>query len=194
MILILTFPEKMALAKGGGFDKVAKVEGWIESLIQGSIKLQDREMYIFRGHWKQLDFIANRLAEKARWKMKMKNFFDTPTFAELLAARHGVKDMGKLNLYVDHRLPLQDQRRRMLFGTYRATEAWYYDKYLRECISRRPYLKVELPGLETIVTLGYYQSGYVSIADSLYYWHKYRLMTNVLDAVDYPMLLLKSIL
>jgi hypothetical protein len=193
MILILSFPEKMLLAKLGGFDKAIGTADWIESdALAGKLKFPDKEAYVFRHRRESLDFIYLGLVDKLGWKTKIKNMHSTPTYAELLANEHVVADAGMLNLYVDHELPLLDQRRRMLWATYRAKTQDDYRQFSRECKSGWPYIKVELRTTDVIVVRGYCQSGFDWL--QRYFNERYDLSmkTNVLDAESYPMLLLRS--
>lgn len=195
MILILTFPEKMLLAKLGGFDKAIGTADWIKSeALAGNLKFPDKEAYVFRYRRESLDFIHQRLAYKLGWTAKIKDILSTPTYAELLANNHLAADAGMLNLYIDHELPLLDQRRRMLYGTYRANDQKDYEKFSREAKSRWPYIRIEFRTSEMIVVHGYFQSGFVYLQRYLNEYEGFSIKTNVLDAESYPMLLLKSVL
>ena len=134
------------------------------------------------------------MAAKKAGKAKIKNIYSTPTYAELLANNHLASDAGKLNLYIDHELPLRDQRRRMLYGTYRANDQKDYEKFAREAKSRWPYMRIEFRTPEVIVMRGYFQSGFAGLQSYLNKMEGFSLTTNVLDAEDYPIFLLKSVL
>lgn len=195
MILILSFPEKMLLAKLGGFDEATDAEGWIESeALAGSLKFPDKEVYAFCDRRERLDFIYQRLAKKFGWKAKLQNIFATPTYAELLAKNHIAAEAGTLNLYIDHDLPLLNQRRRMLWATYRPTSDQDHQTFLRQCQSSNSYVKPVSWTNEIIVTRGYFQSGYALLQGYLNEYKGFSLKTNILDAESYPMLLLKSVL
>ena len=195
MILILTLPEKMLLAKLGGFDKAIGTADWIESeALAGSLKFPDKEAYVFRYRRESLDFIYLRLAEKLGWKEKIKNIYSTPTYAELLANEHVAADAGMLNLYIDHDLPLLSQRRRMLWATYRSKNEEDYVNFSRLCKSQWPFIQVEYWATEVIVTRGYFQSGYAILQRYLNEKEGFSLATNVLDFESYPILLLRSVL
>jgi hypothetical protein len=195
MILILTFPEKMLLAKLGGFDKAIGTEGWIESeALVGKLKFPDKEAYVFFDRRERLDYIYLSLAEELGWKAKIKNIDSIPTHAELLANEHVFADAGKLNLYIDHELPLRDQRRRMLWGTYREIGPADYEKFWAECRGAQRYVRAVFRTSDVIVTRGHFQSGYALLQRYLNEQEGFSLKTNVLDAESYPTLLLKSVL
>jgi len=195
MILLLTFPEKMLLAKLGGFDKAIGAEGWIESeSLAEKLKFPDKEAYAFRDWRERLDFIWHSLADKLGWTAKIQNIFATPTYAELLAKNHLAAEAGMLNLYIDHELPLLDQRRRMLWVTYRPTNDQEHQTFLRQCQSPHSYVKLVSWTNDIIVTRGYFQCGYAWLQGYLNEYKGFSLKTNILDAESYPMLLLKSVL
>lgn len=195
MILILTFPEKMLLAKLGGFDKAIGTADWIESeALAGSLKFPDKEAYVFRYRRESLDFIYLSLAKKLDWKTKIRNILSTPTYGELLAKNHFAADAGMLNLYIDHELSLLDQRRRMLWATYRPITDLEYEVFLSHCQSTQSYVRSIYWTNDVIVTRGYFQSGYAHLQRYLNEQEGFSMKTNVLDAESYPMLLLKSVL
>ena len=187
MVLILLFREKMALAKGGGFDKIIGTVGWIaESVLQGSIRMPDKEAYIFRGYREQLDFIASQLEEKAGWPMKIRNIFNTPSISELLAAMHSIEDAGTLNLLA--------QRRRKLWATYRPRDGREYAKIMGQYRSSNSRVGLVLADENVIVSRGFFQSGYAHLQSYLNKHEGFSMTTNVLGADSYPTLLLRSVL
>lgn len=195
MILLLSRQEQDALDQAGGFDKAIGSEGWIgKSALRDSLKFLDRSAYVFRGYREQLDFIWSMLKEKLGFKYDFKNILDTPTFAELLAFEHKKGDTGVLNLYIDTRLPLQQQRRRMLWATYRPRMSQKYYEFQSQCRGSNSYVQFKLLAPEVIVTLGFYQSGYVFLQRYLNQYKGFSMTTNVLDYEDYPRMLLKSFL
>lgn len=195
MILLLSQAEEDALNQAGEFDKATGTSGWIgESALQDSLKFPDRSAYVFRGYRELLDFIPDRLEERLNFEHDFKNFRDTPTLPELLAVKHSLEDAEKINLYVDHRLPLLDRHRRMLWGTYRSFSHQDYEKYLVVCRMLRPFIKIELEAPDIIVTRGYYKKGYKELQWYFNETEGFSPETNVLDAEEYPMLLLKSVL
>lgn len=195
MVLILLFREKMALAKGGGFDKIIGTVGWIaESVLQGSIRMPDKEAYIFRGYREQLDFIASQLEEKAGWPVKIRNIFNTPSISELLAAMHSIEDAGTLNLYIDQDLPLLAQRRRKLWATYWPRDGREYAKIMRQYRSSNSRVGLALADENVIVSRGFFQSGYAHLQSYLNEHEGFSMTTNVLGADSYPTLLLRSVL
>jgi len=195
MILILSPAEQAILDRYGSFDKFLGTADWVEGFaLKGNLRLPKKSGYVFRDYLERLDYIRDQLAKKLGSGRKIKNILTTPTSEELLAKNHSAGDAGRLNLYVDHQLPLLDQRRRMLYATYRAGTPSEHETFLSQCRSRRPYTEVELVTAEVIVARGYYQSGFVWLQGYLNGWKGFSLKTNVLDAESYPMLLLKSVL
>ena len=195
MILILSFAEKMLLAKLGGFDKAIGTEGWIEGdALAGSLKFPDKEAYVFRYRRESLDFIYTKLAEKLGWEAKIKNILNTPSFEELLAKQHNKKESGILKLYIDHDLPLLSQRRRLLWATFWPATEDDYRKFWDECRSINSYAKLAAWTYNVIVTRGHFQSGYAWLQIYLKEYKGVSITTDVLDAVSYPELLLRSVL
>ena len=194
-ILLLTFPEKMALAAVGGFDRAIGAEGWVEGeALADKIKFEDRERYIFFDRRERLDFIVEQLQKKFGWKVEIKNNFSTPTFAELLAENHLAEDAGKLNLYINYNLPLRAQRQRKLRATYRAIKLVDYEKFWDECrgLSRQGYMKIEFWTPDVISVRGFFRSGFAWLQSYLNEYQGFSMGTNVLDAESYPTLLLRK--
>ncbi|MDI6778453.1 MAG: hypothetical protein QMD77_04680 [Patescibacteria group bacterium] len=195
MILILTFAEKMALAKGSGFDNIIGASGWIkESALQGSLRLPDKEAYVFRGYPDQLDFIPHMLEEKANWLFAVEYFPNTPTYAELLARENENIPAGVWNIYIDHTLPPARRYGRYLWGIYRPRDDLESIIFHEWCSGSSSRVAIKYSGRDIFVTYGMFRSGY-GYFQSFFNEHQgFSMTSNILDYVGYPELLIKSVL